>query len=209
MKVNVMTSLLLVATFQIMAQYDPSALKILDAMSAKYKAIPAFTATFSQKLTNETAGIDENISGKIAVKEGKYRLEIAGQIIFNDGQDVWSYNKEAKEVTVSTFDPSEQEISLSNIWDLYKDGYKYILLAENDNGNNVVDLDPIDRTKSYFKIRMFISQNNELKSFSVFESNGNRFVYNMDTFKNDPTIKDTAFTFNSVNYPGVEIIDFR
>lgn len=209
MKVHVILGLLLITTFQTMAQYDPDALKILDAMSAKYKAIPAFAATFSQKLTNETAGIDENISGKIAVKGSKYKLEVAGQIIFNDGQDVWSYNKEAKEVTVSTFDPSEQEISLSNIWDLYKDGYKYILLAENDNGNNVVDLDPIDRTKSYFKIRMFISQNYELKSFTVFESNGNRYVYTLDTFKNEPTMKDSAFTFIPANYPGVEVIDFR
>ena len=38
-----------------------------------------------------------------------YALEIAGQIIFNDGQDLWSYNKEIMEVTVSTFDEDEQD----------------------------------------------------------------------------------------------------
>lgn len=198
-----------VLSFSLSAQYDPDALKVLDAMSNKYKAIPSFSATFTQKLTNESAGLEESISGKILVKSGKYKLDVAGQAIFNDGKDVWSYNAEAKEVTVSPFEPEEQEISLNNIWDLYKEGFKYLLLAENDNGNNVVDLDPIDRSKSYFKIRMFIAKDYSLKSFQVFEATGNRYHYNIDTFKPEPSVKDSAFTFNTADYPGVEVIDFR
>ena len=39
------------------AQYDPKALEILEAMAKKYKAIPAFEATFSYTLTNDIAYI--------------------------------------------------------------------------------------------------------------------------------------------------------
>jgi hypothetical protein len=35
------------------AQYDPKALEILDAMSKKYKSIPAFEANITCNLTND------------------------------------------------------------------------------------------------------------------------------------------------------------
>ena len=50
------------------AQYDPKAYEILEAMSKKYKAIPAFEAAISYTLTNETEKINEEVKGKITVK---------------------------------------------------------------------------------------------------------------------------------------------
>ena len=191
------------------AQYDPEAKEVLDAMSNKYRKIPAFTASFDQALINESADINESMSGKIAVKGDKYALEIAGQKIFNDGTDIWSYNEELAEVTVSTYDPEEQEISLNNIWDLYQEGFKYILLSANENGNYVVDLDPTDRTKSYFKIRMIIGKDYTLKNFTVFENGGNQYKYSIKDFAEKPNLSDDSFTFDPADYPDVEVIDFR
>ena len=191
------------------AQFDPEAKKVLDRMSAKYRNVPAFSAGFEQTLRNETAGIDEAMSGAIMVKGDKYILDIAGQKIFNNGSDVWSYNEEFSEVTVSPYEEEEQEISLNNIWDIYQEGFKYILLASNDNGNQVIDLDPVNRDKSYFKIRMMIGQDFSLNSFIVFENGGNRYQYTIKDFKEKPDLSDDAFTFNAADYPGVEVIDFR
>lgn len=191
------------------AQYDPEAKSVLDAMSNKYRKIPAFTASFSQSLINESEDIDESMTGKISVKADKYALEIAGQKIFNDGTDVWSYNEELAEVTVSTYDPDEQEISLNNIWDLYQEGFKYILLSANENGNYVVDLDPVDRSKSYFKIRMVIGKDNSLKNFTVFENGGNKYKYTINDFAEKSNLSDDSFTFDPADYPDVEVIDFR
>ena len=190
-------------------QFDPEAKEVLDRMSSKYRNVPAFSAGFEQTLINETAGIDETMSGAIMVKGDKYVLDIAGQKIFNDGTDVWSYNEEFGEVTVSPYEEEEQEISLNNIWDIYQEGFKYILLANNDNGNQVIDLDPVNRDKSYFKIRMMIGQDFSLNSFIVFENGGNRYQYTIKDFKEKPDLSDESFTFNTADYPGVEVIDFR
>lgn len=107
-----------IVTFNSSAQFDPEAGLILESVSKKYKSKSAFMSTFQQNLINEVSIIDESISGTVYVKGAKYKLEIAGQIIFNDGQDLWSYSEEIMEVTVSTYDKEEQDISLTNIWDL-------------------------------------------------------------------------------------------
>jgi outer membrane lipoprotein-sorting protein len=192
-----------------MAQYDPEAKSILDAMSAKYRKVSAFSASFSQKLSNESAGLDESMDGTITVKQDKYKLEIAGQEIYNNGESVWSFNKEAEEVTVSDYEPDDSEISLNNIWDLYQDGFKYILLSTNQNGNRVIDLDPVDRNKTYYKIRMIISGSDELFSFTVYEKTGNQYKYQILNFTERPELNDAFFTFNPSDFPGVEVIDFR
>ncbi|WP_425390657.1 LolA family protein [Ekhidna sp.] len=193
---------------QTMAQYDPEALAVLDAMSSKYKKVDAFKASFSQKLTNESAGLDETISGDIAVKGDMYVLEVAGQKIYNDGTDIYTFNEEINEVTISTYDPEESEITLSNVYDLYKDGFKYALIEKKGNGDRVVELDPESRDKSYFKIRMTINAKDELKSFTVFERTGNKYVYSIDSFT-PANLNDSYFTFDTSKYPNVEVIDFR
>ncbi|WP_420316192.1 LolA family protein [Ekhidna sp.] len=193
---------------QVQAQYDPEALAVLDAMSSKYKKVEAFKASFSQQLTNESAGLDETISGDVAIKGDKYVLEVAGQKIFNDGTDIYTFNEEINEVTISTYDPEEAEITLSNVYDLYKNGFKYVLAEKKPNGDRVIELDPESRDKSYFKIKMIIDSKDELKSFTVFERTGNKYIYSIDSFT--PTnLNDGYFKFDTSKYPGVEVIDFR
>lgn len=202
------TFLLTFCVTSIFAQYDPDALAVLDAMSNKYKKVEAFKATFTQKLTNKDAGLDESISGEITVKDAMFILELAGQKIFNNGADIYSYNEEFQEVTISPYDPDEAEINIGNIYDIYKDGFKYTLLSIMNNGVRVVELDPESRDKSYFKIRMNIDSNDELKSFIIFERTNNVYTYSIDEFK-EVAVTDDVFTFDPSKYPNVEVIDFR
>lgn len=190
------------------SQYDPDALSVLDAMSNKYKTIEAFEASFTQKLTNEQAGLDESIEGEITVKENKFVLAVAGQKIFNDGENVFNFNPEIKEVTISPYIEEESEITLGNVYELYKDGFKYALISTLPNGDRVIELDPETRDKSYFKIRMNIGPKDDLKSFTVYERTGNIYLYKVDSFK-EVDVNDSFFTFNPSDYPDVEVIDFR
>ncbi len=197
-------------------QYDPAALKILDAMSAKYKSAPAFSASFTQNLKNPTAGLDESIEGSIAVKGDKYLLQVSGQFVYNNSVDVYTYNPEINEVTIATYDGAEEEISLNNIYDIYKTGFKYGIY-EVIKGVTFIDLDPEDKSdKSYFKIRMEIDGNDNLQAFSVFEPSGNVYRYGISDFAERPEITDDYFVFDirkHTNDPEVidalETVDFR
>lgn len=190
------------------AQYDPEALAVLDAMSAKYQNIEAFKAAFSQRIVNENAGIDESMAGDVTIKDTKFLLEISGQQIFNDGENVYNYNKDIGEVTISKYEPDGEEIAMSNIYELYKKGFKYILMATQANGDRVVELDPEDRDKSYYKIQMTISAKDELKGFTVYEKSGNQYFYSINSLKK-VSVNDSFFTFDSTKYPDVEVLDFR
>lgn len=206
---TISTCLLIIS--QAIAQKDPVALEILDAMSTKYKNIPAFTADFSYIMENEEESIDEKFDGNITVKSGKYKLDMSGQEIFNDGIYVWTYLKDDNEVTISEYDDTEEEITLSNIFSIYKEGYKYLFVETKENGSlDIVDLVPEDREKSYFKIRMEIKKpSRELKNFRIYDKNGSKYLYQINSFEENSVIQDSDFKFDQKKYPGVEIVDFR
>lgn len=209
MKFLLSISLSVACLFSANAQYDPVALEILNAMSAKYQALESFSANFTQDMVNEDAGINENIKGEIVVKGEKYLLKVAGQEIYNNGKDVFTYNPEMQEVTINTYEPEDQEITLSNVYDLYKNGFKYVLMSTSATGESIIELDPEDRAKTYYKIRMIIAKDNSLKKFTVFEKSGNQYVYTIQNFKERTGLTDKFFTFDTKKFPNVEVIDFR
>lgn len=191
------------------AQYDADALAVLNAMSSKYKKISAFSADFEQRLENKEVGLNEKFEGNITVKGDKYILKVSGQEIYNDGTNVWSYNPEFAEVTVTTYDPEEQEINMGNIYDLYKDGFKYNLVKSNNRGDRFIELDPEDKNKTYFKIKMTIDSSDALKEFTVLDKTGNTYIYTISNFKEMSNLSDARFAFDIDSNPDVELIDFR
>ncbi len=206
-------SLLFIAHFGF-AQYDPKAYEILEAMSKKYKAIPAFEAAISYTLTNETEKINEEVKGKITVKGDKYRLALKEQEVFNNGTTVWTYLPEEKEVNIDSFDPgAEDNINPSKIFDMYKKGYKYLYLQDRTEAGIVceeVDLVPEKKDAKYFKIKMMINKKDKgVQSFTFFEKTGNRFKYNITKFTPNAKIEDSYFTFDPKKYPGVALNDLR
>lgn len=193
------------------AQQDPEARAALDAMSNKYRQVPAFTADFTYTLENPQEDLNEAFKGKITVKGVKYKLELEGQEIINDGQNVWTYLAEVNEVTINTYNPQDAEINLNNIFDLYKTGYKYLMVNELSTATvKVVDLVPDNKNLNYFKIRMEITKaGNNLNSFKIFDKSGNRYTYSINKFTERPSLNDSAFVFDMNAHKGVEVIDFR
>ncbi len=195
------------------AQYDAKAKKVLDAMSAKYKAIPAFSANISQHLLNKEEDINDDFKGKITVAGEMFKLEMEGQSIYNNGKTVWTYLKDDNEVNIDTYDPEDDEMSPSAIYNIYKKGYKYLYLESKTIGGKVydiVDLIPEDKSLQIFKIRMQIGQKDKLlKNWKMFEKNGNRYEYVITNFNPNVNAGAKFFEFNVTKHAGVDVIDLR
>ncbi|MTI31034.1 LolA family protein [Xanthovirga aplysinae] len=195
------------------AQKDSQALDILEAMSAKYKSIPAFSANISYSLVNDTLDIDEEMNGNITVKDNMYHLDMGGQEIFNNGTTIWTYLKDENEVNISEFDPEEDEMTPTKIYNAYQEGYKYSFLGEEtQNGSvyQIVDLVPEDKSQSIFKIRMKILKTDKtLSSWLMFSKDGNRVQYVVTEFNPEVKVDDNFFTFDTSKHDGVEVIDLR
>ena len=189
------------------SQENKTALNMLNSMSDNYKKMKGFTSSFTYTMKNLTEDISDSFSGKISVKDDKYVLFIEGQKIINDSKTIWTYLEELNEVTISDFDPSEQDISINNVFEVYKEGYKHKFIGKED-GKNIVEIYPEDEYKSYFKISFEILNNNQLSSFTVHDKSNSIFIYSINDFLEED-LDNSLFTFNIESYPEIEVIDFR
>ena len=186
---------------------DKKAFSLLNSMSDNYKKMKGFSTTFTYSMINLTENISDSFEGKIFIKGDKYVLNIEGQKLINDAKTSWTYMDDLNEVTVSDFDPSEQDISLNNIFEIYKDGFNYKYMGEVD-GLNIIELYPQNNSKNYYKIVFNIDLNNYLHSFSVFDNTNSKYVYTINEFVEEE-LDNTFFTFDVTLYPDIEVIDFR
>ena len=208
-------ALILTTINMVQAQQDPKAREILDAMSNKYKSINSFQADLSYTMTNKTEGINESYKGKISVKGDMYRLEMQDQEIYNDGTTVWTYlpDLDDPEVTIDNNDPEGGDITPSSIFDLYKDGYKYLYFNSttiDGKAYDIVDLVPNDKEAQYYKVRIVINAKNRLlRKFTLFDKEGSEFAYLITNFKSDVNLQDSFFKFDTSGLSEDQIIDIR
>lgn len=213
MKKLIFLTLIALVSNQSFAQYDPKALEILEAMAKKYKAVPAFEATFSYTLTNDVENINDEFKGKMTVKGDKYKLALPEQEVVNNGTTIWTYLPDAKEVNIDNFDPNSDDLNPSKFYDIYKKGFKYIYLEDKTEGGvmcEVVDLVPEKKDAQYYKVRMnIVKKDKSIQSWTMFDKSGNRYKYLITKFTPNFKVEDTFFTFDPKKYPGVEVIDLR
>lgn len=155
MKTSVILTLILLFTgLNAFSQYDQKAFEILEAMSKRYKAITSFEAAISYTLTNDVDKVNEEFKGKILVKGDKFRLVLPEQEVINNGAATWTYIPDAKEVTIDNFDPSSDDVNPSKIYEIYKKGFKYLLLGQETEAGvkvDVIDLVPEKKMPSTSK----------------------------------------------------------
>ena len=206
-KITFLLSFIFLNVYFLFSQDDKKALDMLNSMSDNYKKMKGFTSSFTYSMKNLTEDITDSFSGKISVRDDKYVLYIEGQKIINDSKTVWTYLEDLNEVTISDFDPSEQDISINNVFEVYKEGYKHKFI-DKVNGINNVEIYPDDESKSYFKISFAILENNLLSSFTVYDKSNSIFIYTIDDFMEED-LDNSLFFFDLEKYPDIEVIDFR
>ncbi len=206
-KITFLLSFIFLNTYFLFSQNDKKALDMLNSMSDNYKKMKGFTSSFTYSMKNLTEDITDSFSGKISVRDDKYVLYIEGQKIINDSKTVWTYLEDLNEVTISDFDPTEQDISINNVFEVYKEGYKHKFINK-VNGIKNVEIYPDDEDKSYFKISFAILENNLLSSFTVYDKSNSIFIYTIDDFSEED-LDNSLFFFDLEKYPDIEVIDFR
>lgn len=209
-------SLLLLSSF--VMYKDPNATKILDKASAKFKLLKSFSAEYDLLIENTQTKMKEGFSGSVVVSGKKFKIATSDQEIYCDGITVWTFMKEDNEVTITEYDEEDEMMNVDKIVNMYKSGYKYVMLPEETvNGAvcHVIDFEPDltpeeRKTNQVYKIRMKIDKSSSIvKGWKIFERNGNRFTYTINNFKPNASVSDAMFRFDKSKYPGVEQEDLR
>jgi len=193
---------------------DPDAKSILDQVSAKFKTYKTVTANFTLSITNAAGKAEGTKKGLVYMKGSKYRVNLSGQEIYSDGNNIWTYDKSANEVQLTKFDPSSNTITPQKMFtNFYDKDFLYKLNGETKQGRKTIqeiELTPVDKTKTFFKVLVDIDKaSKNIVSTKVFEKNGNRYIYTVTSIKTNSTLPESLFVFNSKNYPNVEVVDLR
>ena len=195
-----------------MGKSDADAKKILDQVSAKFKAYKSVQAQFVLKIENATGKSLGNKSGNVFMKGTKYRISASGQEIFSDGSNIWTYEKAANEVTINKIDPTANSITPQKLFtNFYDKDFLYKLNGVvKEGGKNLqeIELTPIDKSKPFFKVLVYVDKST-IYTTKVFEKTGNRYTYSINNMKTNTAIIDDTFVFDAKKYPGVEVVDLR
>ncbi len=201
-------------SFQAFAQKDPKAKVVLDAMSQKYQSMKGFTAGFDY--TFQDAGVPgDRQSGEIAVSGEKYRLKLPDQEIYNDGKTVWTFiqTPSYKEVTINDAAQMEGELTPSNIYKMYQNGFNYRLLADKTyqgKAVNVVELTALKSNAPFKEVKLMVDKTTkDLLGWEMADGQGGVFSYSFKNLKAAPNLAADYFAFDPKKYPGIEVIDLR
>jgi outer membrane lipoprotein carrier protein len=192
---------------------DPKAKVLLDAVSKMYKSYASIQANISLTTNNTAQNKTTTQTGSVYLKGEKYKMVMGKQEVFCDKQSVWTYLKDINEVQINDYEANKEEITPSNMFTIYQNDFNYMMNGEEvvDKTNcAIVDLMPKDKSKPFFKVRIWIDKNAKyIKRMKVFDKNGTHYIYQVTSFNSKANLEDSFFKFDAAKHPGVHIEDLR
>lgn len=199
-----------------LAQQDEKAKSILEKVTSTTRGYSTISASFNYVLENKAEGIHEENKGKILMKGDQFYLDLSqlGMEIFNNGKTVWTYMKDASEVTVADVDDEMNEMmDPSKLFTIYEEGFDYQFIEEKTVDGvpvYIIDLIPDDEEIEYTKIRIQIDKNRMLiRQAEMIGREGNNYIVLVEDLKTNVPATAAAFEFDPTKHKNVEVIDLR
>ena len=192
---------------------DGGANDLLKKVSLQYQNYKTMQFHYTLKTTKDdkTLGVSE---GDFYLKGSKYKTNFGGQQLYCDGTSIWSYDKDANEVSIYEYDLDDDQ-NLMNPQRVLKDwasNFRAKFIRDEFTNNvqySIVDLTP-KTAQSYYRIRVFIVKASlKIAKIAVYEKDNTIYTYSIEQFKSDIPLDDKLFVFDKSKYPGVEVNDMR
>ena len=204
--------LMLLSGFQIL---DEKSEKILNESKAKMEALKDFSANLKYEIKNKSTRLAPVArTGKVKYKKGnKYVLSMADQEIYCDGETLWLYLPEDKEVTILNYDPSEEGMSLESILGVYQAS-----ASSRYEGTEVVHgkkchkiyLAVKDQSLEYNQANVWINVSSKmLEKVSLIDRKQTVTTYEFSSISTNRGLSDKDFQFDINKHSDVDVYDER
>jgi len=210
MKKTILLFLSLSITSIVFSQNSEEAKSLLDEVSTKMGAYENMYLGFSQTLSNEDAGINEDdeppIRGVINLQKEKYSLNYLGNKFIYDGNKLYVINNDEKEISITKgdLDGDDGFIYPSKLLTFYKDGYNFDMgKLQNINGRKIqfVTLNPIDSNSDIVKVELGIdTKTKHIYKLVQTGSNSSKTTFTITTFKSNQVLSENFFKFDKQKY---------
>lgn len=205
-----LSALLICSSVQ--AQTDTKAQTVLQAASKKMAALKSLKANFSLSLKGANGAVRDKKTGTFLLKGQKYKVAMPQQEIISDGRTVWTYVKGANEVQI-TNQSNDQAMSPAKLFtNFYDKEYKYRYIGTRTVAGkscDIVEMVPNNKSRQFTKIELAIDKNSTIAGGTVYEKNGQQYLYEVSGFTPNAAVTDAQFTFDPKTHPGVEVVDLR
>lgn len=191
-----------------LAQNDPNAKKILDAVSAKMKTFKGVTASFVIKSITSKGKSNGVKTGTISFKGQKYMLKQGKTEILCDGAKVYNYDGN-KTITVSGVEEGAQTLSPQNLLsNFYDKDFVYHLISSKGNYSEI-ELVPVDKRKNFQKVNVFVDRaKNMITKARIIDKGNNVIEFSLSNLNTVAPVSEKTFVFDKNKYPkDVEILD--
>lgn len=203
--------ILAAASLSLSAQNDPAAVKVLENFSAKATKAPSVSMQFTLETVDQVEGTSNRLKGSAVLSKDRYRIELPENILWYNGENMWSYLPDVEEVTITKPDRNDDSFMAkpSAIFTIWKKNYKSRLLEER-TASYLIDLYPQDINSDHVRIRLEIGKAGlDLKGLEYKYKNGITVMLKVTGYDLSYKPDDSEFAFSTAKYRGVEIIDMR
>lgn len=199
------------------AQQDPQAGAILDKVAEINESYETIEASFKLTVIDLQQDTKDSYNGKIALKNGMFKLELMDNITYYDKENVWNYMPDVQEVNINAAEDVDIGSSFftdpAKLFGMYKENYKYRLAGEksiDDEMQYLIDLVPKESDSEYSLIKILISKKElSLRSATFMGKDGIHYIIEITQMEHDAKLNDSFFRFNPSEHPDVEVIDMR
>lgn len=182
-----------------------------EKLKSFLEGLETFSANFEQTLFNEFGESLETSSGTVYLQRpGKFHWVYASpysQYLISDGTDLWIYDQDLEQVTVSVISNSIEKSPASLLAGDSNLGNDYIVkdLGHMDDAD-WIELAPVDQESQYQSIRLGFN-GQELAGMVLFDNLGQttRIIFSND--KRNETVDPALFQF--IPPVGIDLIDNR
>jgi outer membrane lipoprotein-sorting protein len=190
------------------AQNDPNAKKILDAVGQKVNSFKSISGNFTIKSFTSKGKPNGVKTGTISMKGSKYVLKQGKTEITCDGKNIYSFDG-SKTITVGPAEDANKSLTPQKILSgSYDKEFNYKLVSSK-GAFHEIELKPVDTRKNFQKVTVFVDKTkNIISKAKVLDKSNNTMEFSFTNLNTSSSIADNVFVFNKNKYPkDVEILD--
>lgn len=207
MKHNLLIAIAFAASFITLSAQntqDTKADKIIYSYIEAFNKQQPVEMQLSCIITNSISKTEDSFNCSLLVDNNSYRLELNNMIIIDNGKETVNYNKEINEITLFTYEESENPILMILNHTEY---FAATLLAE---FNHLATINLLPKKEGTFSKAQIVlnTEKNTISSFWLSDDNANEYEYTVMKYSTGINAKD-KFSFSPEQFPGATIIDMR
>ncbi|AWN81413.1 LolA family protein [Candidatus Cardinium hertigii] len=195
---------------------DEKALAVLEQTVAYYQTLENFRAVYRLSIRYPEEDKLYRSTMVITVRGEQSRCCYNHKETITDGETIWVYDKDLKEVTISSYEKTDYALNFLELCRRYQQDYilaykgeQIVSLAKKARIQDLVQLIPI-ANNDWQHITLAIDRATaQIHGWEIVQNDETSYICTLDNFSINLPLADDYFTFDPMAHGDIEIIDLR